>query len=100
MANVHRILGDNEAWVEFKASGYPFSLRKQLKEAGDDEAVIEIICKYVDSCELPTLDGKKLTSFSTKADLQNVDEKLVADIIWKFYDFRAERLREPLGKNI
>ena len=100
MANVHRVLGDNEAWVEFKPSGYPFSLRKQLKEAGDDESVIEIICKYVASCELPTLDGKMLNSFSNKADLQNVDEKLVADIIWKFYDFRAERLREPLGKNI
>ena len=100
MANVRRVVGDHEAWVEFKPSGYPFSLRKQLRDATDDEAVIDIIAKYVESCELPLIDGGKLTSFATKADLQNVDEKIVMDIVWKFYDFRAERLREPLAKNI
>lgn len=99
MSNVRRKLGDNDEWIEFKASGYPFSLRRQLREAGDDEAIIDLIAKYVVACNLPTLDGGLLTFFGNKSDLENVDEAIVANIIYRFYDFRAERLREPLSKN-
>jgi len=101
MVNVRRVLiGDESVWVEFKAAGYPFKLRKQLKEANDDESILNIIASFVTACRLPTLDGETLNSLSKAEELANVDEQITADIIWKFYDFRAERVREPLSKNI
>lgn len=101
MANVRRILaGNNDAWVEFKPSGYPFKLRRQLKEASDDEAVLTIILPFVVNCQIPREDGTFITGYPILDNLMEIDEQLVSDIIWKFYDFRGERLREPLSKNI
>ena len=100
MANVRRVLaGDESAWVDFKANGYPFKLRRELKGAVTDEKVLEIIARYVVACNIPTVDGATLTSFPTVETLDLVDEKYALDIIWKFYEFRGERVREPLTKN-
>ena len=100
MANVRRVLAGNESyWVEFKESGYPFKLRRQLKDAGDDESVLAIIIPYITGCSLPKSDGTTLTKVESIDSLLEIEEVLVSDIIWKFYDFRGERLREPLSKN-
>ncbi len=98
MTETRREVGEN-AWVEFKATGYPFSLRKKLAEAKDDTAVLEIVLGYIVALDLPTLDGKRLTIAHSIDDLANVDEQICVNIIWKFYDFRADRQREPLPKN-
>ena len=101
MAETHRILGDN-AWVEFKESGYPFSLRRKLKEAIDDEALIAIIAPYVSACHLPKVNGSldsPVISIGSVDDLAQIDERLTTKLIWEFYDFRAERVREPVSKN-
>lgn len=98
MADARREIGDG-AWVEFKASGYPYKLKKQLREASDDEAVLQIILPYIVACSLPTVDGNVVASVSGTDDLVDVDETIVSQVIWKFYDFRGERLREPLTKN-
>ena len=101
MANVRRLLsGDESAWVDFKANGYPFKLRRELREAGTDELILGIISRYVTACSIPTIGGGVLTDFPTVETLDEVDEKYVLDIIWKFYEFRGERVREPLTKNI
>ena len=99
MANIRRVLsGDENAWVEFRASGYPFKLRQQLREATNDEEILAIIIPYIEACSIPS-NGTTLASIGKIEDLLDVEEVVVSDIIWKFYDFRAERLREPLTKN-
>lgn len=100
MAETHRILGEN-AWVEFKSSGYPFKLRRELKETKDDAELLTLISKYVDRCHLPSLvEGNvAITHFSSFADLEEVDERFTTQLIWQFYDFRTERINEPLPKN-
>lgn len=98
MANTHRDLGD-DAWVEFKSSGYPFKLRKQLKEARDDESVIAILVPFIDKCHIPVIGGDALTKITGIDDLADVEEKITAQLIYAFYDFRGERLSEPIAKN-
>lgn len=98
MANPHRIIGDENSWVEFKAQGYPFRLRKDLHEASDDEAVLKLVIPYIVACNISKIDGGTLTKIESIDDLYSIDEKLALNIIWSFYDFRAERQREPLPK--
>lgn len=98
MANTHRDLGDG-AWVEFKASGYPFKLRKQLKAATDDESVIDILVPFIEKCSIPVIGGETLERITGIDDLANVEEKTTAQLIYAFYDFRGERLSEPIAKN-
>lgn len=97
MADTKRKLGD-AGWIEFKASGYPFGLRRKLQDATDDAAVIEIIKSHIVSASIPTLDGQTLDVIRSVEDLANVEERLVAEIIFQFYEFRGERNREPLPK--
>ena len=95
MAEIRRIVGENGDWVEFKPSGYPFKLRKQL-QGNDDETVLGIILPYVTAFNLTQTDGTKV---ETLDNLSDVDEQTVVNIIWKFYEFRGDRQREPLSKN-
>ena len=98
MTELRRTVGGGEDWVEFKPSGYPFKLRKQL-QGNDDEAVLGIVLPFVTGCSLTRADGTKLEKIESIEDVADVDEKTVTDIIWRFYEFRADRMREPLPKN-
>lgn len=103
MTEARREIGGG-AWVEFRPSGYPFKLKKLLKEAGDDDKILEIVVPYVVACNLLLVadDGSQawLTDPSKIVEnLDRMDEQSAAGIIWKFYEFRGERIREPLAKN-
>lgn len=98
MAETHRIVGDN-AWVDFKAEGYPFSLRKKLNDTREDEKAIELILPYITGCWLPVIgSADPVTLPHSLSDLDGVDEGVVVNVIRQFYAFRNERLREPLPK--
>lgn len=97
MADTKRKLGD-KAWVEFKATGYPFKLKRMLREAPSDNEVIELIAPFIVACEVPAIDGTTVTSIKSLADLENIEERVVAELIYEFYNFRGERLGEPLPK--
>lgn len=95
MAETHRSLGDN-AWVEFKNSGYPFKLQRQLKEAREDVAVLSLIIPYVEKCHLPMASGGTLETMSNASDLDEIDEAAIVQLIKEFYAFRQERMYSPL----
>ena len=103
MTETHRVLGDGtesgSCWVEFKSSGYPFKLQRQLKEARDDVSVISLIVPFVQTCHLPTVTGGVLTTVLSIDDLSEVDEATVVLLIKEFYAFRQERMYSPLSPN-
>ena len=99
MANVHREVGDN-AWVEFKASGYPYKLQRQIREERGDENTLRLILPYITDCHLPKADGNGYTEgLITPEDLDEVEEAAVIGIIREFFTFRQERLFNPVTPN-
>ena len=100
MTDIKRLLSeDGEAWVVFKPSGYPFKLRKQLREANNDEAGLALVLPYVVSIHIPTISGSVLEKLTMVDDLADVEEKTAAQIIYQFYEFRGERNYAPIPKN-
>lgn len=98
MANPHRTLGEDSIWVEFKDSGYPFKLRKDLQKASNDEETLTLVIPYVVRCHIPTVDGVWLEKINSFDDLLEVDERIAINIFLAFFEFRGERQREPLPK--
>ena len=98
MADNKRIFNGNEnTWVEFKKSGYPFKLSRQLKDSNKENEILDIVLGYVTACHIPTLDDAWLDAVATKDALDNVDEQLVVWVIREFYEFRQERMYSPLA---
>ena len=98
MANVHREVGDN-AWVEFKASGYPYKLQRQIREERGDENTLRLILPYIVGCSLPQTGGGTIESVTSVEDLDEVEEAAVIGIIREFFNFRQERLFNPVTPN-
>jgi len=98
MADSHRKL-DGDAWVEFKPSGYPYKLGRQLRETRQEGDVLTIIASYVIACHLPKLDGAWLDKAEKADDFDDVDEQVVIGVIRAFYDFRQERMYAPASPN-
>ena len=100
MANNKRLLNeDGSAWVLFRPSSYPFSLRRTLRDATNDEAVLDIMLPYIVGLHLPTLDGGTITKLVSREELDNVDEALPYQLVMQFYEFRNERNTSPVPKN-
>lgn len=102
MADNKKVLnGDENIWVVFKTSGYPFRLSRQLKEATRENEILDTILPYIIACKLPRVDGTLLESetLSNKELLDEVDEQIVVAIIRAFYEFRQERMYQPVSPN-
>lgn len=99
MADNHRVLNDSGDWVEFKPNGYPYSLRKKLREVFTDEDTFPLMLPFVVSCSIKTLDGgDPITTLTSLDQLDRVEEVTATNIIRTFYAFRNERMQEPLPK--
>ena len=100
MADSHRTLnGDENSWIEFSKSGYPFRLARELRDTKRESETILLIAKYITACHVPTLDGNWVEEIKDEDALLDVDEQLVVEIIRQFYAFRQERMYSPLEKN-
>lgn len=99
MNNRRTLNEDGSAWVLFKPSGYPFRLRKQLRDATNDEQVLTIMLPYILGIHLPTTDGGEVTKLSSIDDLENIDEAVATQLVMQFYEFRGERNMAPVPKN-
>ena len=95
-----RMLRNNsDAWVEFRKDGYPFSLRKQLNGAKQDDEMFKVILPYIVACHIPTVSGNLVESISEPDAIDDIDEILVSDLIIEFYKFRSERSFSPISPN-
>jgi len=100
MSNNKRLLNeDGSAWVLFKPAGYPFSLRRTLRDAKNDEAVLDVMLPYILGIHLPTIDGGVITKLLLRDELENVDEAIAYQLVFQFYEFRGERNTQPVPKN-
>ncbi len=82
--------GFETAWVKFKTSGYPFSLRKRWDAASTDEAV-GIIAEYIVDGEFPNASGGVL-SLNGKDNARRIevlDKSEDAVVAWLIRTFRA-----------
>ena len=98
MANVHREVGDN-AWVEFKATGYPYKLQRQIRDEQSDAKVLELIVPFIVACHLPKVDGNFTEIVIDTSNLDEVEDSAVIGIIREFFAFRQERLFSPVSPN-
>ena len=99
MANVHRTIGDENIWVEFKPNGYAYKLQRQIRQEQDDIKLLEIITPFVVACHLPKADGGTLETITAVSDLDDVEESAVIGIIREFFAFRQERMYSPVAPN-
>ena len=100
MTNNKRLLNeDGSAWVLFRPSGYPYKLRRQLRDAKDDEAVLGLLLPYIVGIHLPTVDGMEITKLNVVDDLADVDESISYQLVIQFFEFRGERNTSPVPKN-
>ena len=86
-----RSLGD-DAWIEFKTSGYSFGLQRKLREERNDQKVLELIRPFIIACRLPMVDGQWLDGIVSVEDFDAIDEMVIVQVIKEFYAYRAERM--------
>ncbi len=87
-----------QVWVKFRASGYPFSLRKRLDEAKlDDESILAIVLPFVEGWGLVNVEGKpvKLPPPDKRPAevMSEVEEGVTAWLIGSFYRHRFALLQ-------
>lgn len=100
MNNRRNLNDDGSAWVLFKPNGYPFRLRKQLREASRDEEVLEIMIPYILGLHLPKTSGDgAVNKLNSVDDIEEVDEAVATQLVMQFYEFRGERNMAPVPKN-
>ena len=100
MVNNKRLLNeDGTAWVLFRPSGYPYKLRRELRDARDDEKVLEIMIPHILGLNLPTISGGTVTKLNKVDDLLDVDEAISYQLVIQFFEFRGERNTSPVPKN-
>ena len=99
MANVHRTLGDENIWVEFKPNGYAYKLQRLIREERDDVRLLEIITPFVVACHLPKVDGDFTEIVIDVSNLDEVEDNVVIGLIREFFAFRQERLFSPVPPN-
>ena len=99
MNNRRTLNEDGSAWVLFRPTNYPFKLRKQMRDANNDEDALQIMLPYILGVNLPTLSGGTVNKLATMDDLADVDEQIITQILIEFYKFRGERNLEVVPKN-
>ncbi len=86
-----------DVWVQFKTSGYPFSLNRTLDKSKDPLFTMQTVLSYVIAWNMTDIDGKAIELPMNGARgpeiLDNVDEALTTWIIKAFYENRAEIIK-------
>ena len=86
-----------DVWVQFKASGYPFSLTRTLDKSKDALETMRIVLSYVIAWNMTDIEGRVIELPVNGARgpeiLDNVDEALTTWVIKAFYENRAEIIK-------
>ncbi len=86
--------GYTDCWVQFKTSGYPRKLRREV-DAADAAGVWAIIARYISASNLRDLDGGVVTLRADMACLDDVEDAVTIWINRAFYGFWLRELTAP-----
>lgn len=81
-------------WVRFKASGYPFSLRRQWLESRDDRELLVIILRYMDAWTVPDVAGSVITLPDGERDAKLLDNTEISLVSWLIREFSVFLLND------
>ncbi len=91
--------GYTDVWVQFKTSGYPFSLRRKWDEAKTDTATLAIILPYVVAWNLTDVDGHPVelppAGERSIQTVENIEDGLLMWLIREFNTFWFTELLTP-----
>ena len=88
------IPGYTDCWVQFKTSGYPRKLRREV-DAADAAGVWAIIARYITASNIRDLDGAAVTLTPDIDCLDNVEDAVTFWINRAFYNFWLRELVAP-----
>lgn len=86
--------GYGDCWVQFKTSGYPRKLRREVDQS-DAAGVWAIIARYVGASNLRDLAGQVVAITPDLTCVDNVEDAVVTWINRAFYQFWLVELVEP-----
>ena len=81
-------------WVRFKASGYPFSLRRQWLESRDDRELLAIILRYLEEWNVPDVAGAALVLPAGDREAKLLDNTEISLVSWLIREFSVFLLND------